>query len=330
MDALVRTLRYALRGLRNSPGFTAVAVITLALGIGVNATIFSMVSAVLYRPLPVEEPGRLVNVYGHSETSRSHDALSYPNYLDYREQATTLSGLAAHANFFANLSIGGSSELVVGEIVSDNYFDVLGVDPARGRAFTADEFAAPGAGPVARDVLFANYLVRTATPADRLVPTLERELRMLDPDLVFLDTGTLGDLAAVRTFPIRAGAWLIGLFGVLALLLAAVGLYGVIAFAVSRRVREIGVRKALGAEPGTVVAVVLRRGMLLVGIGGLIGAGLAVAGGSALGSVLYVGAFDPVSFAAAFGLLAAVAALAHWVPARRAARVDPMVALRGE
>jgi hypothetical protein len=184
--------------------------------------------------------------------------------------------------------------------------------------------------PLRNQLLYADYLVRTTTAADRLVPALERELRALDPDLVFLATGTLQDLADVRTFPIRAGAWLIGLFGVLALLLAAVGLYGVIAFAVSRRVREIGVRKALGAESGAVVGMVLRRGMLLVGVGGLIGAGLAAAGGSVLGSVLYVAVFDPLSFFVAFGLLAAIAALAHWVPARRAARIDPMIALRGE
>ncbi|MFP4623366.1 MAG: FtsX-like permease family protein, partial [Gemmatimonadota bacterium] len=182
--------------------------------------------------------------------------------------------------------------------------------------------------PLRPNQLFAELLVRTATPAAPLVPTLERELRALDPDLVFFATGTVRQLADVRTFPIRAGAWLIGVFGVLALLLAAVGLYGVIAFAVSRRVREIGIRKALGAEERSVVGLVVRRGLLLVGAGGVIGAGAGALGASALGSVLYVPPFDPLSFGAAFALLAAVAAVAHWVPAYRAAKVDPIMALK--
>jgi predicted permease len=823
MDELIRNFRHTVRSLRRSPGFTLVAVATLALGIGVNATMFSVVNAVLFRPLPVDRPAELVNVYGRSTESSSHDAISYPNYLDYRAGTQTLSDLAAHTNFFANLSIDGSSELVVGEIVSDNFFDVLGVRPALGRAFVADEFAAPGAGPVAilshgfwqarfggdprvlgstfrmngivytvigiaperfggmmpavsvqmwvplsmvddveplgshrntggpaapslldsrgrhflwlkgrmkpgveatqvatelaaiatrlaaeypasnerervavlattsvavnpdfdgtlapaafvllaavglvllvtcanlanmmlarassrrremavraaigasrgrlvaqhltesvtvaliggavamlvarwltglvarfqpplpihlgldvapdwrvllftfvtaaatgiafglvpalrasrpdlvsglKDVgqpdsgsrrrvelrdalvvsqvafsllllvvgalmarslaaaadvdmgydasrtaylgvgmkmngydaaeggalveagrrrlqelpevlavglasrvpqslnnngfgifidghpttladrpivldgasvdegyfaaldlrivdgrgiehadreqhrrvvvitqamarsfwpnveavgrelrlsrggelyrvigvvqdykvdtpgeapkpylhlplptepLFAIYIVRTATPAAALVPRLERELRVIDADLVFMESGTLRDAIDVRIFPVRAGAWFIGIAGALALLLAAIGLYGVIAFSVSRRVREIGIRKALGAETSAVVAMVVRRGMLLVGIGGLAGAALAAAGARVLSGILFVGAFDPVSFGLAFGALALVAALAHGLPAWKASRVDPMIALR--
>jgi predicted permease len=825
MEDLLRDLRYAIRALSNSPGFTFVAILTLALGIGVNSTIFSLVNAILLKPLPVEAPEELVDIYGHTETSSSHDTSSYPNYLDYRQQSETLSGIMGYTNFFANLSIQGSSELVVGELVTDNYFSVLGVQPALGRAFSPDEFAAPGAAPVAilshpfwqtrfagdpgvlgqtlrmngivytvigvapksfggmfpavtaqmwvpvamveeveplgnqrnsgrspgdtrlerrgqhwlwlkgrmnpgvaveevrteldgiaarlsqqypetnalerltllrtndvavnpdfdrtlmpagmvllgavglvllvacanlanmllaraatrrrelairlaiganrgqvirqlftesmalalaggtvalllafwlarliarfqpplpielglditpdwrvllftlaaaaltgivfglipalrasrpdlvpalkdtgegpsrrgrrvelRDALvvvqvavslvllvagslmvrslgaaqrvdlgydldrtaylglamemngydseqagifyesgrlrldalpevesvgltsrvplslnnngfgvfidghqssgsdrpyvmdgasvdenyfealaltvvagrgiepadrderrrvvvvsetmaarywpeenvlgrefrlswegqpyqivgivadykvdtpgeapkpylhlplprqsvFANFLVRTTTPADELVPALERELLSLDPDLVFLDTGTMRELGDVRLFPIRAGAWLIGVFGLLALVLAAVGLYGVIAYSVSRRVREIGVRKALGAETNRVVGLVLRQGMVLVGIGGVVGAVLAGLSARFLSSVLFVGSFDPVSFLGAFGVLALVAALANWIPARRASRVDPMVALRGE
>jgi predicted permease len=149
MEDLLRDLRYAIRALSNSPGFTFVAILTLALGIGVNSTIFSLVNAILLKPLPVEAPEELVDIYGHTETSSSHDTSSYPNYLDYRQQSETLSGIMGYTNFFANLSIQGSSELVVGELVTDNYFSVLGVQPALGRAFSPDEFAAPGAAPVA-------------------------------------------------------------------------------------------------------------------------------------------------------------------------------------
>jgi len=175
---------------------------------------------------------------------------------------------------------------------------------------------------------FVNYLVRTTGRADGEVATLERELRALDADLVFLETGTVRGLASVRLFPVRAGAWFIGAFGVLALLVAAVGLYGVIAYAVSRRVREIGIRLAMGAEPRSVVSLVLRQGMLLVGIGVALGTVLAGLSARALSSVLFVGPMDPLSFAAAGGALALVALLANAVPALRAARVDPMEVLR--
>jgi cell division protein FtsX len=182
--------------------------------------------------------------------------------------------------------------------------------------------------PLSRTGTFGNYIVRTSAPANHLLPALQGELRALDPDLVFLDRGTLRDLADIRLFPVRAGAWLIGAFGLLALAVAAIGLYGVIGYSVSRRIREIGVRKALGAQPRQLVAMVLREGMVLVAIGGLVGAALSALGAQALSSVLYVGAFDTLSFGAAFGVLAIVALAANAIPARRASRVDAMVALR--
>ena len=824
MDTLLQDLRYALRGLRNAPGFTLVAVLTLALGIGVNSTIFSLVNAILLRSLPVEEPDRLVNIYAHPSTSQDHGTLSYPNYLDYQEQTQTLESLMGYSNFFANLSIEGSSELVVGEIVTESYFPTLGVRPALGRAFSAEEYAAPGTSAVAilshpfwqsrfgadpdivgrtfrmngivytvigvapasfggmfpavtsqmwiptamveevevlgnqrvsgpsvgdtrldrrgqhwmwvkgrmadgvelpqvraeldrlavglaeqypeqnelevltvlatndvainpdfdrtlapvgmvllgavglvllvacanlanmllarastrsrevavrlavgasrgrlirqmlteslllalaggvaalllatwlarliqrlqpplpielgldiqpdwrvwvftlaaavvtgvifglmpalkssrpdlvpalkeadaesaggrtfelrdglvvvqvavsmvllvaasllvrslgaahevdlgydadriaymglamemngydavrsgeffetargrlielpgvdavgltsrlnlslnnngfglfidghqtsgtdrpyiqdgayvdegyfdamglqilsgrgiepadrderlrvavvteamaarywpdmdplgrefrtswegepyrivgvvedhkvdtpgeaakpylhlplrRDTEFGVIVVRTAGPAADALPGLERELRRLDPDLVFLETGALRTQADIRIFPVRAGAWLIGIFGGLALVLAAVGLYGVVGYSVSRRVREIGIRKALGAETGRILGLVLRRGMLMVVVGGVVGAALAALSARFLSSVLFVGAFDALSFVASFLVLASVAALANLIPARRASRVDPMVALKGD
>ena len=182
--------------------------------------------------------------------------------------------------------------------------------------------------PLGRNETFGNYVVRTSSPAAPLVPVLQRELRALDPDLVFLDRGTFRGLADIRLFAVRAGAWLIGAFGALALIVASVGLYGVIGYSVSRRVREIGIRKALGAQSGQLVGMVLSEGMVLVAIGGAVGAVMAALLAHVLSSVLFVGPFDVVSFAMAFGVLAVVSLMANALPARRAARIDPMVAFR--
>src|SRR5687768_10795968 len=142
METLMQDIRYAARGLRKAPAFTLVALLTLALGIGVNSSIFSIVNAILFRPLPVERPNELVDIYGRESTSNSHETHSYPNYLAYRAQTSTLTDLVGYSNFFAHLSIAGSSDLVVGELVSDNYFSSLGIRPAVGRTFAPDEVSA--------------------------------------------------------------------------------------------------------------------------------------------------------------------------------------------
>ncbi len=182
--------------------------------------------------------------------------------------------------------------------------------------------------PFRRAQTYGNYVVRTATPANAMIPAFEREWRSLEADVVFMDKGTLRDLADVRLFPVRAGAWLIGACGLLAMLVAAVGLYGVIAYSVNRRVREIGIRAALGANPRTIVRMVIREGMVLVAVGAALGAVLAFAAARLLAGVLFVPPFDPVSFVLATGVLSLSALLANLVPAWRASRVDPMVALR--
>jgi ABC-type antimicrobial peptide transport system permease subunit len=184
--------------------------------------------------------------------------------------------------------------------------------------------------PLGRQGTYADILVRTTTPASKLLPALENTLHTIDPNLVFLSKGTLRDLADIRLFPVLAGAWLIGAFGLLALLVAAIGLYGVVGYSVSRRVREIGIRRALGARRSELVAMVLREGMVLVAVGGGIGVALAAVGARALSSVLFVGPFDAASFGISLGVLGAVALMANAVPAQRAARIDPMVALRQE
>jgi putative ABC transport system permease protein len=127
------------------------------------------------------------------------------------------------------------------------------------------------------------------------------------------------------------GAWLLGVFGGLALLLAVVGIYGVLSFAISRRTREMGIRMALGADRHQVFLLVVRDGMVMVGLGIVIGLGGGLAGGRVLASVLGgVSATDLPTFAFTIAMLTAVSLVACSIPARRAIRVDPITALRQE
>lgn len=127
----------------------------------------------------------------------------------------------------------------------------------------------------------------------------------------------------------KMASTLLGLFGVLALLLAVIGLYSVVAYAVSQRTREIGIRVALGAKSGKILTLVLRQGLILVCVGLVVGLALAFAAAQALESqLLGVTATDPLSFAGTTLVLLAVALTACLIPARRAARLDPLVALR--
>jgi ABC-type antimicrobial peptide transport system permease subunit len=124
---------------------------------------------------------------------------------------------------------------------------------------------------------------------------------------------------------------LTGSFAALATVLAALGLYGVLAFNVARRTREIGIRMALGANAGHVRRLVVRDVLLMIGIGGLVGVASAAAAGKAIESVLYqMKPWDPAVYGAAAGILGTIAVLAAYIPARRATTVDPMVALRYE
>src|SRR5436190_8334754 len=135
---MINDLRYAFRQLLKNPGFTAVAVLTLALGIGANTAIFSVVNAVLLRPPPFKEPGRLVFV---SEKSKDMDnmSVSYPNFLDWQRQQVAFSSLAAFRTEEWNLTGTSHPERVVGLQVSASFFPTLGVQPLRGRVFEADE-----------------------------------------------------------------------------------------------------------------------------------------------------------------------------------------------
>jgi putative ABC transport system permease protein len=174
-------------------------------------------------------------------------------------------------------------------------------------------------------------LLRTASDASAVVSALRSQVLAIDKELPLSDVATMDDLLAGDTAGQRFETAAVGLFAALALILAGVGIYGVISCAVSRRTREIGVRVALGAQPGDVLRMVLGEGMLLAGIGIATGVAGALALTRFLQSVLFeVKPTDPATFIGVAVMLAAVALAACWIPARRAMRVDPMVALRYE
>ena len=182
---------------------------------------------------------------------------------------------------------------------------------------------------------YSAIIARTRGDANALLRDMRRELLALDPNVVLVENQTMEMQVDATLFPMRASAWLVSGVGLVAMLLAAIGLYGVIAYSVARRTREIGIRVALGARPGAVVRLVMRQG-LVVAVAGLL-AGGAVTGVVAflaareISGVLYrVSVGDPFSWGGAAVLLLTVSAFANLIPAWRASRVDPSEALRIE
>jgi predicted permease len=177
-----------------------------------------------------------------------------------------------------------------------------------------------------------NYLIaRTDGDPARVLAAMRREVLAMEPGLVFLANTTMERNLSLSLMPMRVGALLAMGFGALGTLLAAIGLYGVIAFSVSRRTREIGVRMAVGAHPASVLQMVMRQGLALV-VGGLV-VGLLLAAGAAqvLSGLLYgISPADPIAWLSALAVMLVAAALANFIPARRAMRIDPLTALRME
>jgi putative ABC transport system permease protein len=179
--------------------------------------------------------------------------------------------------------------------------------------------------------LGVNLVVRTTTPAVSALPMLRQAILKLEPNIVFKEDVSAAEIAAATMAPTRIGAGLLGAFGALALLLAAVGLYGVIAYSVSLRTREVGIRMAVGANRGRIVRMVLAQGTRLAAAGIVVGGLVSLATTRVLASLLYgVSPFDPAAYGFACGLLLAVACVANLVPALSAARIDPLRALKAE
>jgi putative ABC transport system permease protein len=296
--------------------------------------------------------------YPDYEDLKSH-AVSSPSSQSFQD-------VAAFAGWTFNLTGTEIPERLPVEIVSASYFPVLEVGAVRGRVFLPEEDGAAGAHPV---VLIGDGLWRHRFGADpgivgrpihldgrpltvvgvlpagfrgltgqaeawipmRMAPELRRAVLRLDRDLPVFDVQTLEQRISASTSRLRFGTFLLSLFAAVSCLLAAVGLYGVIASSVAGRTREIGIRVALGASPPQVAGLVMSDGLRLALLGLALGLALALAFARLLSGFLYrLSATDPATFLAAALLLLAVSLIASYVPTRRALQVDPAVALRHE
>ena len=203
-----------------------------------------------------------------------------------------------------------------------------------------DELFDREAGPAIYVPSGRNYRAQHEPPRPRRAPghsrgtcsrAIRRELRAIDPRLPVLQATTMQAFheKSIALWAVSAGGRLFLVFGLLALLLAVVGLYGVKSYLVSQRTREIGIRMALGARPGDVLGMVLKEGAALAAVGVAIGILLAALLGRVLSGVLYdVKPLDPVVFVSAPLALVIAALVATWIPARRATRVTPLTALK--
>ena len=211
---------------------------------------------------------------------------------------------------------------VVG-ILKDTVYDNLGEDPKPYLFFSM----AQGEGRAGVVTLH----IRTQGDPAAFMPALRKELQGLDSALPFINVTTVEESLQQGLWAPRAGAAMLSAFGLLALLLASIGVYSIMSYTVSRRTREIGIRMAIGAQAGDVMELVLRRGLLVAGAGLACGLGLALILTRYFQNLLLgVSASDPATFGTITVLLAIVALLACYIPARRATKVDPLVALRTE
>jgi predicted permease len=172
---------------------------------------------------------------------------------------------------------------------------------------------------------------KSSLPATEMLGEIRRAIAALDPELPLYGVGSLTQMLGFAFFPTHAAAVALSAFGILALMLAATGIYGLVAYAVSRRVREIGIRMALGARPAQVLRLVLGKMMALLALGSALGLGLALVAGQVLASVVYEASpRDPLVLVGVLGLMSFLGLLASWLPARRALCIEPKTALHYE
>jgi putative ABC transport system permease protein len=287
MTNLWQDVAYGFRTMWKKPGFTIVAALSLALGIGANTVVFSLINGLLLRPLDFPDANRLVwvwsvplkivGVVGDIRLSRTQRQAQPIMYVPHRQQTPRWLG----------------------------------------------------PGWAERSAMY--FILRTSGNPKGMIPAMRNALSEVEPDKAPGNIRTVVEYLDRQVQYDRMYMLLLGIFGGIATVLAAIGIYGVMAYAVAERTREIGIRMALGASSGNVLKLVVRRAFILVGIGLVLGLGGAFALTRVISSALWeVKATDPLTYASVSFLLVLVALCACLIPTQRAVSVDPTVALRHE
>ena len=351
IDALRQDFRYALRVLRRSPGFALLCIGIMAVGIGANTAVFTVVNAVLLKPLPYREPRRIVtlsNVVKTPALNALAKLISVPDFQDWHDQSTVFDAMAYYGTPRVSVTVGTSAEYARLTRVTREFFRVFDVQPVAGRPFTADEEKV-GAGAVLISSVYARRHFAEPSRAlgqvlrvfDRpmtvasgdpglLAETMREKAHERSPD-VSVKATTMDVLVGEHFAAPRFRTVLVALFGAVALCLALAGIYGVMAYTVAQRSREIGLRMALGATAQNILWMMLRRGVQIVAAGLLIGLVGAAAMTRLLTTFLFeIRPHDGITYASVVALLGVMSTLAIYLPARRSSKVEPLIALRAD
>jgi hypothetical protein len=315
VEELIQDLRYAVREMRRSAGFTCIAVLSLAVAIGAVTATFTLVDAFMLRVLRVHDPERLV-VFSTGD-SPAWAAWPYASFAQWRSSPDALFEAAASSDVSAHevpLPAGGKPGEVRVSLVSAHYFRVMGADIELGRSFS-----------------HAVIAVRTAGPPADAAAVISYQLGSIAGDLPIEKVHTIGEVLDNAISSERLMSVVSLTLAAVAIALGCVGLYALMAYDVAQRTRELGIRLALGATSRKVAAMVFRDSAALVVPGLAIGVPLGMAAARPLTSQLYgVETGDPWTLASVALLLGAVALLAALRPAHTASRIDPIALLRND
>ena len=338
LSDLTPVFRYALRMLRRSPAFASAAILSLALGIGANVAIFTLINAVILRTLPVPDPARLVQSRG-SRKPAGRDGVR-ARYFEYFRDSCNRGGPRATAAAVPDgepdagrhrRGSGPAGGRVVQRTARDPLRERQHGRPVRRAGLAGAGVHGSGVARGVRRCRSGDGAARDARAVQsRPKGSAGSESR---PPLDGTRRGSTRDLDDPDRSMVRERilATLGGLFGALALVVAAVGMFGVLAFQVTRRTNEFGVRMALGATPRRITGLVVRDVALMLVLGVAIGSAAALTLTGFARRILFgLTPTDPGVFAVAALVLASVGMLAGWLPARRAAHLDPLVSLRHE